>query len=142
MNGTACLTIHHIVPRDYTSSALGPAEAPVTSAALAETVASAVQGRSLSQLLGCTACHSTDGKMEGMKGPSWKHLAGSERTLVGGQKITADTAYLRESILNPAAKVSLGFNNPDVGMPPYAGILNETQLQSIVLFLESLAQKE
>ena len=98
-------------------------------------------GKQLINTLGCLACHSTDGNMTGMKGPTWKDLFGSENELVSGKKVTADAAYLRESILKPAASVRKGFNNPDVGMPPYEGILSDSQVESVILYLRSLSAR-
>ena len=54
---------------------------------------------------------------------------------MNGKKYTADAACLRESILKPAANVRQGFNNPDVGMPPYEGILSDSQVESVILYL-------
>ena len=98
-------------------------------------------GKQLINTLGCLACHSTDGNMTGMKGPTWKDLFGSENELITGRKATADAAYLRESILKPAANVRKGFNNPDVGMPPYEGILSDSQVESVILYLRSLSAR-
>jgi mono/diheme cytochrome c family protein len=40
----------------------------------------------------------------------------------------------------PAAATRKGFLSPDSGMPPYAGILNPSQIDSIILFIRSLAK--
>ena len=79
--------------------------------------------------------------MEGMKGPTWKDLFGSENQLITGKHVTADAAYLRESILEPAKNVRKGFNSADVGMPPYAGILGDSQVESVILYLRSLSSR-
>ena len=97
------------------------------------------EGARLYQMIGCMACHSTDGSTVGKVGPSWKGLAGSERQISKGiGKVKADAAYLRESITNPGAKVVSGFEKFDTGMPIYAGILNESQIESLVLYIQSL----
>lgn len=98
------------------------------------------EGQRLYQMIGCMACHSTDGSTVGKVGPSWKGIYGSEREIGKGQigKVTADEAYLRESILNPGAKVVKGFEKFDAGMPIYAGILNDSQIESLVLYIKSL----
>lgn len=64
-------------------------------------------GRQLSAQLGCVACHSIDGTR--LVGPTWKGLYGSEVRLDDGSTVVADEAYLRESILEPDAKVVAGF---------------------------------
>ncbi len=140
----ACLTVKELEPFDFTAhgvdrSILTVQAAPLM-AAVMEQKATVDFGRTLAAQLGCLACHSTDGKMEGMKGPSWLGLFGSEEELVTGKKIRVDEAHLRESILNPPAKVRKGFSNPDVGMPPYAGVLSDAQVNSLILYLRSLAQ--
>lgn len=97
------------------------------------------EGAKLYQMIGCMACHSIDGSTVGKVGPSWKGIYGTERILgKGGKSVMADEAYLRESIVNPSAKVVKGFEKFDTGMPIYAGILNDSQIDSLVLYIKSL----
>ncbi|MFP6885901.1 MAG: cytochrome c, partial [Opitutales bacterium] len=98
------------------------------------------KGKTLYAQLGCVACHSIDGSREGRTGPTWLGLFGSKRKLTTGQVVTADEAYLRESILNPTAKVAEGAVNGEAGMPIYDGVLNEEQIASIILYARSLGQ--
>jgi cytochrome c2 len=100
----------------------------------------AEEGERLYQMFGCMACHSTDGTLVGKVGPSWKGLYGTERDIAKGAKgkFKADEAYLRESITNPSAKVVKGFEKFDTGMPIYAGILNDSQIDSLILYIKSL----
>lgn len=56
---------------------------------------------------GCNSCHSLDGTV--IVGPSWQGLYGSERTMESGETVTADDAYLRNSILNPQEQIVEGF---------------------------------
>jgi cytochrome c2 len=112
---------------------------PAVASASPAARASAEEGERLSVMMGCVACHSTDGTTAGKVGPSWKGLAGSTRVLaVGAGPVRADDAYLRESILNPGAKVPKGFEKFDTGMPIYEGILNPVQVESLVLYLKTL----
>ena len=53
-------------------------------------------------------------------------------------RVIADEAYLRESILEPAAKIVSGYERGEVSMPSYAGVLTDSQLDSLVLFIKSL----
>jgi cytochrome c oxidase subunit 2 len=76
--------------------------------------------------------------MEGMKGPSWLNLHGSRQTLTDNSTITVDDQYLRESILNPPARIREGFLSADTGMPPYDGILSPEQVDSLLLYIRSL----
>jgi mono/diheme cytochrome c family protein len=74
-----------------------------------------------------------------MLGPTLKGLYGSERTYAKGSlRVRADEAYLRESILEPAAKIVTGHERGESGMPSYAGVLTQPQLESIILFIKSL----
>ena len=98
------------------------------------------KGKALYAQLGCVACHSIDGSKEGKTGPSWFGLFGSKRKLTTGQVVIANEAYLRESILNPTAKVAEGAVNGEAGMPIYEGVLNEEQIQSIILYARSLGK--
>jgi len=113
---------------------------PRKAAAVAAVKATAEEGERLYQMFGCMACHSTDGTLVGKVGPSWKGLYGSEREIAKGQKgkFKADEAYLRESILTPSAKVVKGFEKFDTGMPIYSGILNDSQIESLILYIKSL----
>jgi hypothetical protein len=53
----------------------------------------------------------------------------------------ADEAYLRESMLQPSAKVVAGYERGEVSMPSYAGVLTDQQIESLVLFIKSLANQ-
>lgn len=113
---------------------------PRKSAVAAAVKPTVEEGERLYQMFGCMACHSTDGTLVGKVGPSWKGLFGTERDIAKGMKgkVKADEAYLRESILNPSAKVVKGFEKFDTGMPIYAGILNDSQIESLILYIKSL----
>lgn len=65
--------------------------------------------KALAQERGCAACHSFDGTA-GI-GPSWKGSYGNMRSFQDGTALVADEAYLRESMLQPAARVVAGFQN-------------------------------
>lgn len=113
---------------------------PRQTVAVAAVKPTAEEGERLYQMFGCMACHSTDGTLVGKVGPSWKGLYGTERDIAKGAKgkFKADEAYLRESIINPSAKVVKGFEKFDTGMPIYAGILNDSQIDSLILYIKSL----
>lgn len=97
------------------------------------------EGRRLAQLYGCMACHGVDASTVSRLGPTWKGLYGSERTYAKGVlKTIADDGYLRESILDPAAKIVTGYERGEAGMPSYSGVLTDPQIESIVLFIKSV----
>ena len=88
--------------------------------------------------MGCVGCHSVDGWTLGMVGPSWKGVSGNERRFADGTKAKADEAYFRESIREPALRVVAGFDKSDTGMPSYEGVINESQIEALVLYIKSL----
>jgi glucose/arabinose dehydrogenase/mono/diheme cytochrome c family protein len=105
----------------------------------ATSVVSVAEGRRNYQLYGCMACHAIDDSTVTRLGPSWKGLFGSTRTYAKGVlRTTADEAYLREAILDPAAKVVTGYERGESGMPSYAGVLTDRQIESLILFIKSL----
>jgi mono/diheme cytochrome c family protein len=111
---------------------------PRTAAAAASEAISVQEGHRLYQLYGCMACHSTDASVSRL-GPTFKGLFGSQRPYAkGALRATADETYVRESILQPSAKVVEGYERGESGMPSYAGVLTDPQIESIVLFIKSL----
>jgi len=92
-------------------------------------------GTDLATSKGCTACHSTNGR-DGV-GPTWTGLFGSERSLEDGSTVTADDAYLRESIVDPQAKVVDGFI---AGIMPgsFGDSLTDEELDALVAYIQSL----
>jgi cytochrome c2 len=102
------------------------------------TPVTAEEGEKLSALMGCTACHASDNNNTGKVGPSWKGLFGKERQFKAKEPAIADEAYLRKSILDPSDKVVLGFEKNDSGMPSYAGVLTDSQIEALVLYIKTL----
>ncbi len=111
---------------------------PRAPGAIAATPQTADEGRRLAELMGCAGCHSNDGTTLGKVGPSWKGLFGSDVALADGAKVAADEAYLRESILTPAAKIVRGFEKTDTAMPSYAGLVSDAQINALILYIKSL----
>ena len=114
--------------------------APKTVAATAATApVSAEEGRLVYERFGCIACHAREASAISKLGPNFKGLYGSNRTFNEGVvRVTANEAYLRESILEPTAKVVSGFNRTGMGMPSFSGVLTEQQLESVILYIKSL----
>lgn len=98
-----------------------------------EDLAPAEWGEQLAQEWACTTCHSTDGSS--LTGPTWQGVFGSEEALADGSTVTVDENYLRESILEPSAKVVDGF--PDV-MNTYQGQLSDEQINAIIEYIKTL----
>jgi cytochrome c oxidase subunit 2 len=96
----------------------------------------ASNGQQLFQQLGCATCHRFD--TQG-RGPNLAGLFGKPVLLEDGRTVTADENYLRESILNPGAKIVAGFKPI---MPSFQGQVSEESLGALVAYIKSLAQPQ
>jgi cytochrome c oxidase subunit 2 len=88
----------------------------------------AESGARLFVSLGCGKCH-------GQVAPTLAGLYGRRETLEDGSQVVADEEYLRESILNPPAKVVRGYPR---WMPSYRGQLSDEQVMDLVAYVKSL----
>jgi cytochrome c oxidase subunit 2 len=57
--------------------------------------------------------------------------------LEDGRTVTADDNYVRESILDPTAKIVKGYKPV---MPTFQGIVSDDQLNALVAYVKSLSQ--
>jgi cytochrome c oxidase subunit 2 len=85
----------------------------------------------------CITCHRVDGTAH--TGPSFLGIYGVEHGLVDGQTVTVDENYIRESILDPQAKIVAGFQPV---MPTYQGLLDERQVDALIAYIKSLQTEE
>jgi cytochrome c oxidase subunit 2 len=99
-------------------------------------VSLATAGERLFQRLGCNTCHLESGAG---RGPSLAGLFGKTVKLAGGQSVTADETYIRESIVSPQAKVVAGY---EPIMPTFKGLISEDGLLQILAYLKSLKREE
>ena len=83
----------------------------------------------------CVTCHLSDGKG---RAPSLNGVYGGRVLLADGSTITADDAYIRESILLPNAKIVAGYQPL---MPTFQGQLTEEEIVALMSYVKSL-QKE
>ena len=90
-------------------------------------------GEKLFTDLACISCHSQTSQG---KGPVLTNVFGHEVELQGGAKVIADEAYLRESIVNPQAKIVAGFQPL---MPTFQGLVTEEQLLQLIAYIKSLS---
>ncbi len=92
----------------------------------------AAGGERLFLALGCATCHASGSQA---RGPSLENLFGKMVTLRDGRTVEADEAYVRESILDPAAKIVAGF---EPLMPSYRVQLNEEDVIKLIAYLKTL----
>jgi cytochrome c oxidase subunit 2 len=98
----------------------------------AENLPVAVAGENVFQAQGCGTCHRADGSGQG---PSLAGLFGRTVTLDSGATIVADEGYLRESIVNPQAKIVAGYKPV---MPTFQGLLSEEDVMRLLAYVKSL----
>jgi cytochrome c oxidase subunit 2 len=79
----------------------------------------------------CATCHALDGNR--VVGPALNGVLGRQVKLTDGSTITADEAYITESIKNPTAKVVEGF---PPAMPPLG--LNDSEIQDLIAYLKTV----
>jgi cytochrome c oxidase subunit 2 len=101
-----------------------------------------VRGEQWSTNFGCLSCHSLDGTK--LVGPSWQNLCDGSETMADGSTVTVDEAYLRESILNPNAKIVEGFAT---GLMPAQFIdpvtkkpISDDQIADIIVYMNSICR--
>jgi len=93
----------------------------------------ATAGQQLFQTLGCASCHGANG--EGGRGPTLAGAFGKMTPLQSGESVRVDEGYIRESILNPQAKIVAGFGPI---MPTFQGQVSEDQVLQLIAYIKSL----
>ena len=117
-----------------TATSVPPTDTPVSPTEAAPQ-GNPESGQQIAQTMGCAGCHSVDGTT--IVGPSWQGLYGKTETFEGGSTAVVDEAYLRESIINPGAKVVAGFPN---GVMPqdFGQKLSDEQIADLIAYILSL----
>jgi cytochrome c oxidase subunit 2 len=116
-------TVYVMEPHDYQSWLAGAVsdESPRTA------------GERLFNSYGCITCHAAYAPT--LAGVYGRQVEVTDDT--GNRtKVLADEAYLRESILYPAAKIVYGYPNR---MPSFKGELSEEQLMQLIEYIKSLS---
>lgn len=90
-------------------------------------------GQILYQRRGCAQCHSLDGSAK--VGPSFQRVFGTTQALASGESVVIDENYLRESILEPQAKIRAGYKP---AMPTYQGQLKDDEIAALIALIKSL----
>ena len=96
----------------------------------------AANGKELFAQLGCATCHRFD--TQG-RGPNLVGIFGKPVRLEDGRTVMADENYIRESIVNPQAKIVAGFKPI---MPTFQGQVTEESLGALVSYVKSLSQPQ
>lgn len=91
-----------------------------------------VAGQRLFERHRCNTCHKDEA---GGRGPSLLGLFGQTVPLQGGGTVVADDGYIRESIIDPSAKIVAGYQPL---MPTYKGQLGEGEILKLIAYIKSL----
>lgn len=92
----------------------------------------AATGEDIFNARACPTCHRPE---TAARAPILNGLFGRAVHLQGGESVTADEGYIRESILTPAAKVVEGYQPV---MPVYQGQLSEDEIVQLIVYIRSL----
>ncbi len=90
------------------------------------------EGRALFTSAGCSGCHAASSDVHA---PDLHGVAGRRVALKDGRVVTADDAYLRDSILLPNRDIVAGY---DPIMPAFADILEPGEVTALVAWLNHL----
>jgi len=91
------------------------------------------RGAKLYQARGCAQCHTTDGAAGTC--PTFFKLFGKTEQIKGMGSVVVDENYMRESMLEPQAKIVEGFNPV---MPTYAGRLSDKDITGLIEYIKTL----
>jgi cytochrome c oxidase subunit 2 len=91
-------------------------------------------GAKLFQQHACNTCHRPDSLA---RGPNLEGLFGRQVRLSDGRTIVADEGYIRESIVNPAAKIVEGYQPI---MPTFQGLIDEEGILQLTAYIKSLSK--
>lgn len=116
--------IYVMEPQDYQAWLSGGA-----------TTSLASRGEKLFQDLACANCHHLNDRG---RGPNLRNLYGSQVDLTGGGRVKFDEEYIRESILNPSAKIVAGYQPI---MPTFQGLVTEENVLQLIEYIKSLTPK-
>jgi len=90
-------------------------------------------GKLIYESRGCATCHSIDGTRG--QGPSLKGIFGHDILFTDGKSAKGDANYIRESIMQPQARIVLGY---EPIMPTFQGLLRERETLALIEFVKSL----
>jgi len=117
--------VYVMEPQDYQTWLSGGATGSLASS-----------GEKLFQAFACANCHHLTGPPG--RGPDLRNLYGTQVELADGGHVNFDENYIRESILNPSAKIVKGYQPI---MPTFQGLLTEENVLQLVEYIKSLSPK-
>lgn len=86
--------------------------------------------------LQCNTCHVPDNDL---RAPQLAGLFGREVKLANGDRVKADEAYIRKSILDPRSQVVAGYQPV---MPTFQGQIEAAELNGLIAYIKSLSHEE
>jgi cytochrome c oxidase subunit 2 len=93
-------------------------------------------GEKLFTQFDCANCHESGRRQ---RCPTLGGLYGMQVPLASGGTALFDEAYIRESILDPKAKVAAGY---EPNMPTYRGQVTEEQMLALIAYIKSLSPNQ
>ncbi|MFT3921897.1 MAG: cytochrome c oxidase subunit II [Myxococcales bacterium] len=117
--------VHVVSPEDYQAFIAGK-DVPPEGKPLAEV------GAELYKKNACNTCHTVDGSK--LVGPSFKGLFGKTESFEDGSTNVVDENYIRQSILQPQAKITKGFGGAT--MPVF--VMKDWKIDALIEYIKSL----
>jgi cytochrome c oxidase subunit 2 len=117
----------HVVSEEDYKTFLAAKDKPPAGKSLAEV------GANLFQQNACNTCHSKDAGIT-IVGPSFKGLFGKTEHFEDGSTNVVDENYIRQSLLQPQAKIVKGFAGKT--MPPF--VLKDWKVDALIEFIKTL----
>jgi len=117
--------VHVVSPEDYAAFIAGK-DVPPEGKPLAEV------GAELYKKNACNTCHTVDGSK--LVGPSFKGLFGRNESFEDGSTQVVDENYIRQSILQPQAKITKGFGGAT--MPVF--VMKDWKIDALIEYIKSL----
>jgi len=121
-------------PADFQDWLTG--RAATAAAAGTGTESMAELGKEVFETQGCISCHRPAVSGIPGNGPNLEGVFGRRIRFTDGSSLVADQGYLRESIMNPTARIVAGYKPL---MPTFQGRIGEEEILQLIAYIKSLA---